>query len=559
MTSPSARPVDHIAPTVAAARPSPATGIDPELAAGTTLAGGRFVLRSVLGRGGFGITYSAYDHRLERAVAVKELFPMPAFRRGLDVVAPTHAAGLFTEAKARFLREASVLARFSHPGIVRVYEVGEENNTAYLVMELLDGRSLATLQAARGGAPFVEADVVRVASSCAQALTVVHGAGVLHRDLNPSNVVITLDGRAVLVDFGLAREFRTEVSGSMTRLVTPGYAPPEQYLGQGTFGPASDVYGLAATLYKLVTGVAPVAALDRQAGPPLPPPRRVNPAVGRTVSDAVMDGLELLAAHRPATMSEFLRRLGLAASVATSESVTEAPPVTPPFEPTMPPPVVLPAPPPPPLPLPLAPPPPPPPPPVVAGAPVVRPPGRWKVTLPTYAAAASLGAASPVLVNGILAALVLPALATAGDAVVLVRQRRLARPTRWSQRLPVPLYAAGRYLRNLVSMVWTAVPALIVVGLLVAAALLLDGSGVNDTVQDWVLRAGGAGVALLLVDGVLANRLRYRAWVIEDLARARLLLPSGRFTSVGWAFLGAAAVVIAVALAMEPELWPLRR
>jgi hypothetical protein len=379
---------------------------------------------------------------------------------------------------------------------------------------------------------------------------------VLHRDLNPSNVVITLEGRAVLVDFGLAREFRAEVSGSMTRLVTPGYAPPEQYLGQGTFGPASDVYGLAATLYKLLTGVAPAAALARQAGTPLSPPMRVNPAISRRVSDGVMDGLELVAAHRPATMTELLHRLGLgrASPVAlaqVAESVTVTPPVTPPYElapPTAAPPL---APPPAPPPVALA----PPPPPVVAA----RPPGRWKVTLPTYTAAAALGAASPVLVNGILAAAVLPAVATAGDAVVLVRQRRLARPARWRERLPLPLFASGRFLRNLLSMVWTAVPALIVVALLVAASLLLDGSGVSDTVQDWVLRAGGAGVALLLVDGVLANRLRYRAGVIEDLARARLLRSSGRYTPAGWMFLAVAVLVVAVALAMEPELWPLRR
>jgi hypothetical protein len=187
----------------------------------------------------------------------------------------------------------------------------------------------------------------------------------------------------------------------------------------------------------------------------------------------------------------------------------------------------------------------------------VRPPGRWKVTVPTYAAAAALGAASPVLVNSILAAVVLPAVATAGDAVVLVRQRRLVRPARWFQRLPIPLYAAGRFVRNLLSMVWTAVPALIVIGLLLAAALLLDGSGVSDRVQDWVLRAGGAGVALLLVDGVLGNRQRYRAGVIEDLARGRLLR-SGRYTVAGWVFLAVAVLVIAVAWAMEPELWPLR-
>ncbi|MGH9118644.1 MAG: serine/threonine-protein kinase [Acidimicrobiales bacterium] len=515
---------------------------DHELPPGSTLWGGRFLLRGVLGRGGFGITYEAFDHRLERAVAVKELFPTPALRRGRDVVAPAHATELFAEARGRFLREAAVLARFSHPGIVRVYEVGEENDTAYLVMELLDGRSLATLQAARGGAPFAEPDVLRIASSCGQALTVVHVDGVLHRDLNPSNVVITVDGRAVLIDFGLAREFRSDVSGSMTRLVTPGYAPPEQYLGQGLFGPSSDVYGLSATLYKLLTGVAPVAALDRQAGMPLPPPRRINPAVSRTVSDAIMDGLELMAAYRPAGMVELMSRLGLGVGagppVAAAVAVTAHRPVTPPYQ--LPPP---------PAPAPLVSLPPPPPPP--------RVPGRWKTTVPAYAAAAALGAAAPVLVNGILAAVVLPAAATAGDAVVLSRQRRVTPPTRWRPRLPIPLYVMGRFVGNLLSMVWTAVPALIVVGLLVATTLLLDGSGVSGTVQDWVLRAGGAGVALLLVDGVLGNRMRYRAAVLEDLARPRLMASSGRLTVAGWAFVAVAAVVIAVALARQPELWPL--
>jgi serine/threonine-protein kinase len=550
---------------------------DHVLPEGTRLWDGRFVLRRVLGRGGFGITYEATDRRLDRTVAIKELFPSPAFRRGLDVVAPAHAMQLFAEARERFLREAAVLARFSHPGIVRIYEVAEENNTAYLVMELLDGRSLAALQAARGGGPLAEPDVLRVASSCGQALTVVHVDGVLHRDINPSNIVITLDGRAVLVDFGLAREFRSEVSGSMTRLVTPGYAPPEQYLGQGQFGPPTDVYGLSATLYKLLTGVAPVPALDRQGGNSMPSPRRLNPALSRTVSDGVMDGLELVAAHRPATMVELMRRLGLRAPVSESTvtvgadapPVTQLGPVTPVRPATAPavavnaavaPAVSLP---PPPQPLPL-----PPPPASVMPAPLAMPAptfrtgrveGRWKVTLPLYGAAAALGSAAPVLVNGILAAVVLPAMATAGDAVVLVHTRRHTRPTRWRERLPLPLYVVLRFVRNLVSMIWTAVPALIVIAVLVAAALLLDGSGVSDTVQDWVLRAGGAGVALLLLDGVLGNRRRYRAAVIEDMGRSRLLDPAGRLTTAGWAFLVVAVGLVALALAVEPELWPLRR
>jgi hypothetical protein len=289
--------------------------------------------------------------------------------------------------------------------------------------------------------------------------------------------------------------------------------------------------------------------------------------VSRTVSDAVMDGLELAAAHRPATMGQYLNRLGLAAGTGTTIPpaettgsagtagtglVTVVPPVTPPYQ--LPPPPVPMPPPPIPIPAPL-----PPPPTGATGAAWVRAPGRWKVTLPAYSAAAALGAAAPVLVNGILAAAVLPSLATAGDAVVFVRHRRLNPPTRLRQRVPVAVYAVARYLRNLLSMVWTAVPALVVIGLLVAASLLLDGSGASDTVQDWVLRAGGAGVALLLLDGVLANRLRYQAGVIEDMGRSRLLRGSGRLTPAGWMFLAAAAVVIAVALAMEPELWPLRR
>ena len=281
----------------------------------------------------------------------------------------------------------------------------------------------------------------------------------------------------------------------------------------------------------------------------------------RTVSDAVMDGLELVAAHRPASMAELLGRLGLgspgsvtavptAASTAAPIPVTSHQPVTPPYVVAAPQ-AVHPVP---------ARQPRPAPPPVSVATPVgiARMAGRWKITLPAYAAAAALGAAAPVLVNAVLAVVVLPGLATAGDAVVLRRQRRVVPPSRWRERVPLPLYGLGRYIRNLFSMAWTAVPALIVIGLLIATSLLLDGSGVSGTVQDLVLRAGGAGVALLLVDGVLANRLRYRACVIEDLGRARLQRPSGRLTRAGWVFLAVVAVLIAVAVSWEPELWPVR-
>jgi serine/threonine-protein kinase len=550
-----------------------------ELAAGSRLGGDRFVVREVIGRGGFGITYRAFDHRLERNVAVKELFPAPVLRRGRTVIAPTHAADGFAEARARFLREASVLARFSHPGIVRVYEVLEENGTAYLVMELLDGRSLATLQAERSGVPFAEDEALAIAARCGTALAVVHEDGVLHRDLNPSNVVMTDDGRVVIIDFGLAREFRADGASPMTRMVTPGYAPPEQYLGAGRFGPSSDVYGLAATLYRLLTGVAPVAAMDRQAGAALPPPARLNVWVGRLVSDAVMDGLELEAGHRPASMGDFLARLGLGTRPMATGGVRIGPPRRPPPAPAAPTPlptlprpapiagagpvtrspvkVSVPAPHPsypgrpmtPPFPVapPLA-----PVDPTVGSHRPSRPPsppvkGRWKVALPVYVAVAAAGAAAPIVANLVLAVLLLPALATAGDIVT---------PRRGS-RLPRPVFAAGRFVRNVAAMVLTAVPAAVVAAALVAAALLLDVSGIGRPVQDWLLRAGGAGVAILLVDGVLGNRDRYRANVIEDLARRRLIDASGRPTKWIWVPFGAAVGLSLVAVTLRPELWPL--
>src|SRR4051794_29327116 len=145
---------------------------------------------------------------------------------------PPQARASFRAARDRFLREAQVLARFSHPGIVRVYEVFEEHGTAYLVMELLEGRTLVELLRQRGR-PFDESDVLDVAARVGSALAPLHAAAVLHRDINPSNIVLTDHGRIVVIDFGLARDFDAQRTMGMTRVVTPGYAPLEQYVGEG--------------------------------------------------------------------------------------------------------------------------------------------------------------------------------------------------------------------------------------------------------------------------------------------------------------------------------------
>ncbi|MGN6695180.1 MAG: protein kinase domain-containing protein [Aquihabitans sp.] len=281
-----------------------------ELPVGSLLGEGRYQVIGIIGRGGFGITYEVGDTRLKRRVAVKELFPESAVRHGSMVLTPPQARASFRSARDRFLREARVLARFTHPGIVRVYEVFEAHGTAYLVMERLSGRTLVDVLRARNE-PFTEAEVLDVAARVSAALRPVHAAGVLHRDVNPSNVMLTEHGRIVVIDFGLARDFDPGQTMGMTRMVTPGYAPLEQYRGEGRFGPTTDIYGLAATCYRLATGRVPVAAVERDAGGELPAPHRLNPAISKQVSDAILDGLELEPAHRPQDLDAFLARLGV--------------------------------------------------------------------------------------------------------------------------------------------------------------------------------------------------------------------------------------------------------
>jgi serine/threonine protein kinase len=282
----------------------------PALPDGTTLADGRYRIDGVLGRGGFGITYAATDLRLERPVAVKELFPDGAGRDGTDV-APAVDTGLsFARARERFRREATTLARFGHPNIVRIFAVLEENATAYLVLEKLEGRTLADELRQRRG-PFTEAEALDVAEQAADALAAVHLAGVLHRDVSPANLMRTEDGRVVLIDFGLARPYVEDRTTMMTRIVTPGYAPPEQHTGSGRFSPRADVYALGATLHRLLSGRVPPVAAERAHHDDLAPLWRINPTVSRRTSDAIAAALDLDPAARPGSVAVLLERLGV--------------------------------------------------------------------------------------------------------------------------------------------------------------------------------------------------------------------------------------------------------
>ena len=289
---------------------TPLVGLSFVLEPGTALSSGRYTLEHVLGQGGFGVTYAALDHTLGREVAVKELFPEGSSRLGGTFkAAPSLGFEGFAEAKRGFLSESRVLAGFAHSGIVRVFDTFEENGTAYLVMERLHGETLGQRLEREGRT--TPDRVVKIALEVGEALSTVHSAGLLHRDLKPENIFLETSGRTVLIDFGSARGFVGGKTTSVTRLVTQGYAPPEQYATRAKFGAYTDLYALGATLWHALTGSVPATATDRMLGTQLPPLRSLRPSLERkpatqALERAVERALKLRVEERPQSTLEFL-------------------------------------------------------------------------------------------------------------------------------------------------------------------------------------------------------------------------------------------------------------
>ncbi len=214
----------------------------------------------LLGVGGFGLTYLATDANLNLRVALKEYLPGDIALRGHDqsiTPSSSETADDFNWGKRRFLDESRTLASFRHPNIVRVMRFFEANGTAYMVMEYVEGDALPDWLKPRR--PLPEAQIAMLAGALLDGLEVVHSAGYMHRDIKPGNIYIRSDGSPVLLDFGSARQKSQE----LTAIVTPGYAPFEQYHTQGKQGPWSDVYALAGVLYWMVTGNRPLDSAAR--------------------------------------------------------------------------------------------------------------------------------------------------------------------------------------------------------------------------------------------------------------------------------------------------------
>lgn len=251
----------------------PAPSPEHRLALPTGASVGPYRIEGLLGDGGFGITYLAEHTGLQRKVALKELLPVDLATRieNATIVARTMAQeGDFDWARDRFIEESRTLAKFQHPNIIAVHDVFEANGTAYMATAYEEGCDLAAWLK-RSQAPPSESEVRAILEGLLNGLETVHAQQLLHRDIKPANIYICADGRPVLLDFGSARQAISSKSRPITSIVTPGYAPFEQYHEDGNQGPWTDLYALGAVVVFLLTGEKPPDATRRVRNDPYVP------------------------------------------------------------------------------------------------------------------------------------------------------------------------------------------------------------------------------------------------------------------------------------------------
>ena len=284
-----------------------------------TLLSDRYVVGKVLGYGGFGVTYIGWDGRLRQKVAIKEYFPtefstrMPG-KTMLTLSNDQKKREQFESGLVKFVDEAKRLAKFQNtPGIVKIFDAFKENDTAYIIMEYLDGETLTELLERVG--PLNEDRAVNMLMPVMKSLEIVHQTGIIHRDIAPDNIFITRNGEVKLIDFGASRYATTSHSKSITVLIKPGYSPEEQYRSRSDQGPHTDVYALAATLYKMITGTIPPDALERRAScetkrrDPIKLPHLLNNKISKNVENALLNALNVRIEDRTPDIKSFIEEL----------------------------------------------------------------------------------------------------------------------------------------------------------------------------------------------------------------------------------------------------------
>lgn len=276
-----------------------------------TLLNGRYMLGKVLGVGGFGITYLGYDLTLDIKVAIKEYMPSSIATRNSDrynVTLTGRTEDDYRQGMENFLEEAKILAKLQNtPNIVSVQNYFKENNTAYFVMEYIDGMSLKDYLADQGGKiPYVQA--LAILEPIMEALVQVHALNLLHRDISPDNIYITSRGESRLLDFGAAR-FALGDGKSVSVILKHGYAPEEQYSSHGNQGPWTDVYAMGATFYRCITGMLPPDSVERIRVDALKAPSELGIIIPRHIEQAILKALAVKTEDRFPNMGALLRAL----------------------------------------------------------------------------------------------------------------------------------------------------------------------------------------------------------------------------------------------------------
>ena len=293
-----------------------------------TILNNKFMVGNVIGEGGFGITYVGLDLVLERKIAIKEFFPSGYANRNNTysnevTLNYTNKGEYFRSGVDHFLQEAKRIAKFNDDkSIVYVISFFEENNTAYIIMEYLDGENLSDRIRSKG--KYEPTEIFRLFLPIMNTLDKMHRENIIHRDISPENVRVMSDGTLKLIDFGSARYYAGINKKTMSVQLKPGYAPFEQYNKNGNQGPWTDVYGLCATIYKCITGVTPVDSLERIQNDNLKEPSRLGVNINETLEKALMHGLEVYPENRCKSMLELKKSIE---NQLTNESVYKPEPI----------------------------------------------------------------------------------------------------------------------------------------------------------------------------------------------------------------------------------------
>ena len=274
---------------------------------------GHYTIEGVLGQGGFGITYLGIDELHEKKVAIKEFFPQGIVTRNIeyqDTVTVTFVGEKdnYEKGKERFLKEARTMAKFSKDeGIVKALDFFEINNTAYIVMEYLEGITLK--QYLRENQRIAPEDLIELLVPLIESLDEIHSQGMIHRDISPDNIMVLPDGRIKLMDFGAARDYTEFGEKSLSIVLKPGYAPPEQYQTHGIQGPWTDIYALCATMYKCITGENPPDAIERVMDDSLKKISEFGIVIPPQEEAAIIKGMSVSAKDRYQNIKDFCEDL----------------------------------------------------------------------------------------------------------------------------------------------------------------------------------------------------------------------------------------------------------